>query len=314
MTGAIDMSRLATVGPMAKPVDMRGIVDPAAMLDHVDFDRQPPGDELEGLVEWFWSVAWDLPAGRERDQQVVNHPAGNISIGTIDDRGTALDPPEGRVYGVLQNVSSRHLAAEGWTVAARTTVGGLGAMLGRPAREVAGQQLPIGEALHGVDTDALVALVASLDENRARIDVVRSALAEVVSGRDPGLVREAREVVAVARVAELDRSVQRIDQLASVAGVSVRTLQRLFDQHVGASPAWVIRRWRIIDAVERTRSAIPDMPNSERPDSERPNPESWTGWAQVAAELGYADQAHLSRDFRHHLGVSPTAYLARQGR
>ena len=31
---------------------------------------------------------------------------------------------------------------------------------------------------------------------------------------------------------------------------SVRTLQRLFDRHVGVSPAFVIRRWRLIEAAE----------------------------------------------------------------
>ena len=42
--------------------------------------------------------------------------------------------------------------------------------------------------------------------------------------------------------------------------------------------------------------------------------DGWRGWAAVAAELGYADQAHLTRDFRRHLGTSPSAYLARTTR
>ena len=62
------------------------------MMRQVEFERAPAGEVLEGVVEWFWSVAWDLPAGVEHDQQVLNHPAGNISIGTVDDRGEHLDP------------------------------------------------------------------------------------------------------------------------------------------------------------------------------------------------------------------------------
>jgi hypothetical protein len=39
--------------------------------------------------------------------------------------------------------------------------------------------------------------------------------------------------------------------------------------------------------------------------------EGWRGWAAVAADLGYADQAHLTRDFQRHLGTTSAAYVAR---
>ena len=35
-------------------------------------------------------------------------------------------------------------------------------------------------------------------------------------------------------------------------------------------------------------------------------------WADVAADLGYADQAHLIRDFRAATGQTPAAYAAAQ--
>ncbi len=283
------------------PDDTRGIVDPSAMLEVVDFARHPAGEALEGLVEWFWSVAWDLPPAAIHDQLVLNHPAGNISVGTIDDAGVPLDPPRGRVYGVQEGVSHRHLTGAGWTVAARTTVGGLGALLDRPAREAADRQLDLDRALPGLDGAAVVVAVCEVDDNEARVDRLRSALSTMVEGRDPALVAEARQVAELARLTELDRTLCRVEQLAARAGVSVRSLQRLFDTHVGASPSFVIRRWRIIEAAEAARAA------DERG-------ERWRGWAEVAAELGYADQAHLTRDFGRHLGVTPSTYLARNAR
>lgn len=280
--------------------DTRGIVDPAAMLEVVDFARFPAGEALEGLVEWFWSVSWALPAGATHDQQVLNHPAGNISIGTIDDAGVPLDPAQGRVYGVQRTISTRRLASDGWTVAARTSVGGLGVFLGGPAREAADRQLTF-DAIPGLDGPALVERVASAGDREAKIDLLQAALGQLVAGRDPRLVAEAREVVALVSRIEHDRSICQVDQLAREVGVSVRSLQRQFDTHVGASPSFVIRRWRIIEAAEAARAAVD-------------RGEQWRGWATVAAELGYADQAHLTRDFTGTLGLSPTAYVARNRR
>jgi hypothetical protein len=111
----IHANRRRSVAHVARPIptDTRGIVDPAGMMRWVDFDRFPAGEVLDGLVEWFWSVAWDLPDGVVHDQKVINHPAANVSVGTLDDTGVPLDPAEGRVYGVMTRLSNRHLTACG---------------------------------------------------------------------------------------------------------------------------------------------------------------------------------------------------------
>ena len=280
------------------PDDTRGIVDPAAMMQVVDFDRYPAGDRLDGLIEWFWAVAWDLPDGAVHQQQVLNHPAGHISIGTIDDAGVPLEPADGRVYGVLSSISQRRLVGRGWTVAARTSVGGLGVLLNGPAKAAADRQLAFSDALVGLDGHAVIADVNRMDGTTERVARLRSALEELVGSRSTAAVDEARAVVEVATMAESDRSICRVEQLAAAAGVSVRSLQRLFDTHVGASPSFVIRRWRIIEAAEAARAAVTGG-------------NDWPGWSVVAAELGYADQAHLARDFRRHLGVPPSVYVSR---
>ncbi len=288
-------TNLRVVNPI--PEDTRGIVDPVEMMRYVDFVRCPPGDTLGGLIEMFWSVEWQLPDDRVHDQQILNHPAGNISVGTLNDAGVTLDPAEGRVYGVITEVSHRRLTSTGWTVAARTSVGGLGVLLDAPAKTIVDTELSLDGALPGLDGKRLTSRVRAEHSAEQRIDCLRQQLSEVVALRDPVLIAEAREVTEVASVAEHDRTVRRVEQLAAVAGVSVRTLQRLFDYHVGVSPSFVIRRWRIIEAVEAARIAA-DVHGG------------WSGWATVAAELGYADQAHLTRDFRRHLGTSPAAYIA----
>jgi len=87
-----------------------------------------------------------------------------------------------------------------------------------------------------------------------------------------------------------ESSVLRIEDAARLLGVSTRTLQRLTRNTVGLPPAAMIRRRRLQEAAQRVR----DDPGASL--------------AQIAAELGYADQAHLARDFRATLGFTASAY------
>ncbi len=101
---------------------------------------------------------------------------------------------------------------------------------------------------------------------------------------------EAERIVAmVAARPELTR----VDDLARDVGLSARQLQRLFADYVGVGPKWVIRRYRLHEVTER-------LVTGTDPD-----------WACLAAELGYADQAHLARDFKRMFGESLTRYAAR---
>ncbi|HEY4849668.1 MAG TPA: helix-turn-helix domain-containing protein [Streptosporangiaceae bacterium] len=59
-------------------------------------------------------------------------------------------------------------------------------------------------------------------------------------------------------------------------------------------PTWVIRRYRLLEAAGAVRGGKP------------------VSWANVAADLGYADQAHLIRDFRAAIGQTPAAYADAQ--
>ena len=74
--------------------------------------------------------------------------------------------------------------------------------------------------------------------------------------------------------------------LARDAATTPRQLQRLFARDVGVSPKLLAR----IRRVQRVFAAWRD-------ESGR--------WTRVAAECGYFDQAHLSRDFREIAGGAP---------
>ena len=104
--------------------------------------------------------------------------------------------------------------------------------------------------------------------------------------RDP---RSEHAADIVARIAA-NPDITRVDALARDLGTSVRALQRLFAEYVGIGPKWVIRRYRLHEVTERLAAG------------------GSINWAALAAELGYADQAHFVRDFTEMFGESPTWY------
>jgi AraC-like DNA-binding protein len=274
--------------------DTRGIIDPGVFRTLATLNRYPPGPDLEGLIAFFWVVEWHLPDGTLHPQQILSHPCANISIspGQADADGRPT-PVEAVLTGVHLDLYTRRLSGSGVAVAARTTTGGLGAFVPGPVSEFNDQVVPLGHAF-GVDAEQLIADVADAPDESARVAVLAGCLITVLGRAAPERLAAAREVAGIARLAETDRSLRRLDDLAAAAGIGIRTMQRLFAEHAGVSPTTVLRRYRLLEAAEVVRDGRSVV------------------WAQVASELGYSDQAHLVRDFRAAVGTTPAAYAAQQ--
>lgn len=82
----------------------------------------------------------------------------------------------------------------------------------------------------------------------------------------------------------------RIGSLASDLGWSRRNLGDRFREEIGLTPKEVARILRFEHAHELATAT---------------NPQSWAG---VSASVGYADQAHLVRDWREFTGCAPTTW------
>jgi AraC-like DNA-binding protein len=283
---------MSSSGPEPVERDSRGIIDPWLMRQRVQLTRYPAGPVLDGLVDRFWAVRWDLPPGTVHRQQVLTHPGANVSVGHANAAPGQCEPGplEARLYGVARGLSTRVLAGRGWAVAALTWPGGLGAFITGSAAELTDRVVPLGRAL-GTDEVVLLRQVTAEPDEAARVALLAAALEQAV---DPERREPALSVAEVARLAESDRTVRRLGDLCERSGLGQRTLQRMFLQYAGVSPTWVIRRYRLLEAAETVREGKP------------------VSWAEIAAALGYADQAHLTRDFRAAIGQTPAAYASAQ--
>ena len=103
------------------------------------------------------------------------------------------------------------------------------------------------------------------------------------------------EVAAAWQVAQATGGRRRIEELARTVQLSPRQLRTLMIAETGLSPKQLCRQFRFDGVVAR-------LANGDRT------------LAQIAADGGYADQAHLTREFRQVAGCSPTQWLAEERR
>jgi AraC-like DNA-binding protein len=178
------------------------------------------------------------------------------------------------------------LTGTGRVVGVRFRPTGFRPFLGAPVSTLTDRVRPV-EAVFGADGGALAAAVLAADEAGA-VELLDRFLTERAPDR-PDAAAETVEAI-VARAAG-DTAITRVAQLVEASGVGARTLQRLFADHVGVGPKWVIRRYRLHEAAAAAESAGCGL-----------------DVAALAATLGYADQAHLTRDFTAMVGEPPARY------
>ncbi len=255
--------------------DTNGILRRGAAEEHFRLSLRTPPADLAPLVTHFWIVAWDLRGRDAHRQPVLTHPAVNMTFTT---GGRA------RVAGVLRDDFTETIEGLGRVVGARFRPGGFRPFLDGPVSALTDRFTKV-EDLFGHESRAVADAIITADDDEA-VELLAGFLRERARPHDP-LVEEVAGIVD--RVAA-DPALSRVDDLADALGITPRRLQRIFAEYVGVGPKWVIRRFRMQEAADRAASGA-DI-----------------GWAELAAELGYADQAHFTRDFTATIGTSPAQY------
>ncbi|GKQ39580.1 helix-turn-helix domain-containing protein [Streptomyces sp. A012304] len=262
--------------------DTRGIVDAAELFARVRFRRREPAPPLRPYLEHYWLIDWDLD--QPYASHVVPHPSVNIVFQRYTSAaGDVSGAPFAEIAGIGLGLFTQKLEGRGRVRGIQFRPGGFRPFFpDRPVTEWTGRRV----RLAGTDPTP----VLSPDDSPDGEDAGVAALDAFLLGLGPHPDPQADRAMALADRIRTDRTIRRVTDLARAEGVSVRLLQRLFAGYVGVGPKWVILRYRIHEALERAEASAD------------------VDWATLAAELGYADQAHLVRDFKATVGVPPTAY------
>jgi AraC-like DNA-binding protein len=195
---------------------------------------------------------------------------------------------ESDVTGLVRHRYDRHLIGRGFAVGIRFRPARFRPFVRWPVSRLTDQHRPIAEVL-GRSTAGLRERIEEQGDQVRRADILAAFLLEDVPPADETALLLAEVVGHIAG----DHSITRVSQVAALAQMSVRNLQRAFADYVGAGPKWVIQRCRLQDAAARAAAA-----------------ES-VDWSSLAVELGFADQAHLTRAFTATVGTPPATYAKR---
>lgn len=256
--------------------DARGFSPPIA--------RFAPPEELGDLIRRFWVPVWSLPEGQTSVQRVLQYPVCQLVVA----------PDYAHLVGPRVGMSTKELSGSGWAFGAMLQPAAGAPLLGGPVGALVDRDLDLDQVpgLAGAQVVRRVRRLLAGDPadgpaQAAAAGVVEEALRSLLPVDDEALlVNELVELV------ECDPAVTRVSDLCARLGLSERSLQRLTARRIGLSPKWLIQRRRLHDAAGRL--ARPDRPPL----------------TVVAAELGYADEAHFVRDFRRVTGLTPGAYAA----
>jgi AraC-like DNA-binding protein len=241
----------------------------AGRFDHL---RRAPSPPLREHVAHFWMVRWDLTGRPPFVAETLPHPSVHI---TIEDRSAM-------VGGVATGKFTRRLSGRGRVFGVKLRPAAFQPFVAGSLARLTNRRVPVASLFGRAGARWAQAVRAERDEERC-IALCEEFLTPRLPPLDGTIVmlRDLVERMAV------DRELQRVEQLAALAGMDLRRLQRLFRFYVGVTPKWVMKRYRLHEAAARLDAGGVSM-------------------ATLAQELGYFDQAHFVRDFKAVVGRAPS--------
>ncbi|MDI9893562.1 helix-turn-helix transcriptional regulator [Rhodococcus sp. IEGM 1381] len=260
-----------------------GVLRPDQLAQYVDLVRLPCAAALEPWVENYWQLQWNVPPGTSYRSSTLPHPACTLSVEHGWTREGVVDPVV--VTGVLTRRFDVVLAESGWVFGVKFRPGGYAAFTGTVARSLRDVHVAPPTAFQPDTVDALANLGGHLNA-----DHCRTVVDAVLTPYAPEVEPEYEVVLDIIGTMLGDRTLIRVAQVEERCGIGARRVQRLFERYVGATPKWVLSRYRIHDAL------------SELDDG-------YSGpLADLAARYGWFDQAHFTREFTELVGIPPSSY------
>lgn len=256
---------------------------------------RPPQSELRGLVSRLWASRPGEHGGQPATAAELTLPATEMHLVVrLDDNSVDICAPSGtsssfRAGAVsgLRTAAYAKRAIPAATVGAMLRPGACANLLGIPASEFAGRHVALADIWPS-----------------SRLDRLRDRLAGAIDVPAMAAIFEAELLDGIASQARVDSPIQtsvallkqgaRVGDIANASGVSHRHFIDQFREKVGITPV----KFRSVARIGAVTRALATSPAS---------------LAEIALVAGFADQAHMAREFQRFTGLTITAYRARVG-
>lgn len=244
-------------------------------------------------MDHLWALT-DAP-GHARERIV---PSGTIElvINLHEDAFRIYEPVTGQerrfrgviasgCYGAAFDIDTR---AHARVLGVHFKPGGPGRLLGVPPGALASTHVGL-EDLWGRGAAELRERLCEAATVREQLELLEQDL----SMRLPERLR--RRPAVIAGLAALEQPRVEVGRVVGTLGLSRRRFIEVFTEDVGMAP----KRYSMVRRFQRALAWAMQRPSR--------------GWARIALECGYCDQAHLCRDWAELTGLSPGELLALRG-
>lgn len=261
----------------------------------MEYREIPPRPELAEQVECFWLLTSPATEANQEPQRIL--PDGCIELifnfgdlfqrrlenGRTEEQGRAL------VAGQMERAIRIRPTGRVRLLGLRFRPGGAHGYLGFPLEELTNRVVELEGAMGG----RARGVVDEVHNARGRLEAkaaLEQNLLELL--HEPSEAERRVEAAVIAVLAA--RGAVSLERLAWDLGISGRQLSRQFRRLVGLGPKQfcrIIRFQQVFKLVEQGQRV---------------------SWAEVAAECGYYDQAHLINEFREFSGETPPELFMQQ--
>ncbi len=244
-----------------------------------------PAPALQPYIESYWKVQTRPGESGVLHEQIYvdGQPDILFNFGCAYDR-CGIPIPHGNVDGQRDYPVIIAQQGEINLIGVRFRPGGLAAFTRQPIHEFANQVIDLHNGL-GSEAESLeYQLYDAHDFDRQAALLDRFFLARWHPTEAHRITFHLAGQIAAA-CGEVN-----IQQLSAEAGYSIRTVDRLFRQHLGLTP-------RLYARIQRFQAALRLLSSAASPP-----------FLQIALATGYYDQAHFTHDFIAFAGMTPTAF------